>query len=74
MPHILITCLLALMTNRKTKTVKNQNLGAERRGELLEQRKQASTEELRRLKELEAKVKSAGDADLRKMAAERLAL
>ncbi len=71
---ILITCLLALMTNRKTKTVESQNRGAERRGELLEQRTQASTDELRRLKELEAKLKSAGDADLRKMAAERLEL
>ena len=71
---ILITCLLALMTNRKTKTVEGQNRGAERRGELLEQRTLASTEELRRLKELEAKLKNAGDADLRKMAVERLAL
>lgn len=70
---ILITCLLALMNNKKSEGPKKSSLDAGR-GQLIEQRLVAATEELKRIKELHAKMQASDDADTRLLAAEHMEL
>jgi hypothetical protein len=70
---ILITCLLALMNNRKTDDSKQPTQG-KGRGQLVEQRLLVANSELQRLKELEVKLNKSDDVDARLLAAERIEL
>lgn len=67
---ILITCLLALMNNKKSEGTQKPTQG-KGSGQLIEQRLLAASNELERLKKLQSKLESEHDAETRLMASER---
>ncbi len=70
---ILITCLLALMNNKKSEGPQKSSLEVGR-GQLIEQRLLAATKQLNRIKELHSKMGAADDAETRLLAADRAEL